>query len=177
MHTLDDLWNAITKLPSKDDIADKVEEKIGSKNDIADAVADKIHPPPDPTTILQTLADEITLLEETTAELKNSLSAGLPIQAIVTGDVSHPVAATISGPNNGSIAATVGGSINAGLEANIAATVSGSDKSPIRLELGINKLPRGKFKLSNLEVGFFLFSWKIWSLKLTGSAESIDPDS
>jgi hypothetical protein len=170
MHTLDDLWKAITKLPSKDDIADKVKEKIGSKDDIATAVASKIPMPPDPTTMLTTLANNIDAIDTTISQIKDSFQSGFPVKATIIGDENYPVTATVTANVGGTDVPIKLAPVNASLNGDIGVKAFvGGTNDPIKLDP--IKIDLGHLQFTpNISIEFRLFGLLISSVRITGNA-------
>jgi hypothetical protein len=174
MTTLDDIWNKVKDLPSKDAIADKVKDKIGSKSEIANAVASVLPAPPDPTAILQVVSSGIEALNSQITQIREGLQSGFSVNANVTGDAKHPVAAVVTAnvggtkepiklaPVEASVNASVGGDI--GVKALVGGIGAPIQVAPLKLELGPIRLA------PNIAIEFRLFGILISSVRITGNA-------
>lgn len=170
MPTLDDIWNKVKDLPSKDAIADKVKDKIGSKSEIANAVAAVLPAPPDPTALLQVVSDGISAINASMAQIRDGLQSGFAVKATVLGDEKHPVAATVTANIGGTkepiklapLTASMQGDI--GVKALVGGVGAPIQVAPLKLELGPIRLA------PNIAIEFRLFGLLISSVRITGNA-------
>ncbi len=118
------------------------------------------------------------------------LAAGLPVHVTMTGANNGPIEAGVNANLGGNIAADVNadlsgnvaadvnadlsGEVKADVNANAAATLAGDDQHPLRLDLSLRQMPKGKLILNGFDIGFYLFSWRIFSIKMKGEAKLDD---
>jgi hypothetical protein len=112
------------------------------------------------------------------AEYENTISVPRPVAAtvglMVAIDPNKALNTVLAGDTNNPVKMEV--SLNSDSEKPFLATIKGDEKNPVKIDLNLNKLPKGKLRINGIDIGFYLFSWRIFSIRVKGEAQMDDPD-
>jgi len=112
-----------------------------------------------------------TAVDAAKVEFDNTVSVPRPIAATVGLMVAMDSSKALTTVIKGDEQTPVNVAINADTEKPFNTTIRGDEKNPMKIDLSLSKLPKGKLKINGIDIGFYLFSWRIFSIKVNGRAE------